>query len=238
MKPLELIPQTSERGPLTFGPALGWARSTSTRFKPRPDGLVENIGGMAAYLQGTSKNHDLFPDATFDVDYPAAGSFAVRIDQVTAKGATLNLSVDSQPALTLELAAAPAGSHANPAVDALLTIPVPEGKHSIHMENTGPDWIRIRDFTLTPYSPRLCVFAKGDAHSVIAWIYRRPPSSGDSITGMLQLPGLSPGNYRLVWWDTDQGKIVKQEQTSVSADHALTVLIPPIVKDLALWIDR
>jgi hypothetical protein len=238
LKPIDILRQTADRGPLTFGPALGWASSTQTHFHVLNDGKVDGIVGMSAYLQGIGKNHAMFPAATFDVDYPAAGSFAVHVDQITANGAKLVVSIDGQIASTLDVAALPEGSRLKPNVDDTLSVEIPNGKHSIRLENVGADWIRIRDFTLTPYAPRLGVLAKGDAQSVFAWVFRRAPRDSAAVVGTLQIPGLTSGEYQANWFDTDHGTVVKQENLSVTNPGPASLTTPPVEKEIALWIAR
>jgi hypothetical protein len=248
LKPLEVSAQTDKLGPLVFGPGSGWAPSKSTEFTVKPSGFIEGLGGMSAYLQGndTNKHHAMFPQATFNVTYPSAGTFAVRVDEMTGEGANLQISVDGQKVTSLDLGAPPAFNFGggggggqnrprpNPRLNASLEVPIAAGAHSILLQNNGPDWIHIRDFTLTPYAPQLAVLAKGDSDFAVLWIYRRA-KSGDPISGKLTVPGLADGSYHVVWWDTYQSKILKDETLSATAG-SLTLTTPPIAQDVAVWI--
>jgi hypothetical protein len=89
--------QTVDRGPLVFGPGRDWAPSTATSFAVKADGSVENLGGMSAFLQGRGANHAMFPFASFEVNYPDAGTFAIEADQTTPSGARLEASLDEKP---------------------------------------------------------------------------------------------------------------------------------------------
>jgi hypothetical protein len=163
---------------------------------------------------------------------------------MTPDGARLEISLDGQHMTTLDLGAPPAfnsGSgeneahrRPNPRLNTSLEIPIPAGKHTILLQNTASDWIHIRDFTLTPYAPELAVLAKGDSDFAVLWIYRREKSSSQPISGKLSVPGLKDGSYHVVWWDTYQSKILKEETLSVSGSLMLTT--PPIAEDVAVWI--
>ena len=247
--PIQVEVEATSRGPLKFGPGVDWAPSRQTHFTIAPSGKLQGVNGMSAYLQGTSNNHDMFPSGTFDVDYPSAGTFAVHADQVTAQGARLELSVDGGPATSVNVgpvtnAGGPAGGQArgegdgNARIDVTLSIPVPAGKHTIRMENTGPDWIHIHDFTLNPYASALGVLAKGNSESAVMWIYRRDQTKSVQDKTGISVPGLSGGNYRVVWWDTYQGKIIQESKQSVVENQPLKLDAPAMTTDVAAWIEK
>ncbi len=246
-KPIPVEVETDRRGPLQFGPGLDWAKSRQTRFTISPAGTLEGISGMSAFLQGRSSNHAMFPSATFDVDYPSAGTFAVHADQITARGAQLELSVDGQPPSSVVLGAAAADDgqpgtrnmrhNGNIQIDTTLSIPVSAGKHTIHMENIGQDWIHIRNVELSPYAPTLGVLAKGNGESAVLWIYRRNKADATPTSGKLAIPGLIAGSYRIVWWDTYKGEIVKDENADLSDAGSLNISTPAIARDIAVFID-
>jgi hypothetical protein len=243
-KPIAVEAQTTGRASLRFGPGIDWAPSRQTHFTLPRDGNPQGIGGMSAFLQGKSNNHEMFPFAEFAVDYSSAGTFAVHVDRITASGAQLELSVDGEPATSLALgqsSPAPVGraqGNNGSRIDATLAIPVPPGNHIIRMENTGLDWLHIREFTLAPYAPALAVLAKGNADSAVLWIYRRDQLDPAPITGIVSVPGLAEGSYRVAWWDTYKGEVVKEESGVVKNAQPLRLTTPLIERDLAAFIDR
>jgi len=48
----------------------------------------------------------------------------------------------------------------------------------------------------------------------------------------IEIQGLAPGNYRIQWWDTHTGDIIRTEQLSVTQDP-LRITIPPFSGDIA-----
>jgi hypothetical protein len=90
-----------------------------------------------------------------------------------------------------------------------LTASVPAGKHTIRLENRGADWATIGRITLSPFGPALRAMGKigpGLRRFVAPPRRQRHAAAGqNSVTGTVTLPGLAPGNYRLVWWDTRAG---------------------------------
>ena len=200
---------------------------------------------MSAYLQGNGKNKKMFPQAVFHVNYPAAGKFSVRIDEVTPDGARLEVGLDGQPAATLDFGPAPQpqpGRESRPEFrrnlrpNATLEIPIPEGEHTIRLENTGPDWVHLDQFVLTPYAPQLGVLAKGNENMAVLWVCNRSPAKDQTVSGTLHVPGLAAGSYSVNWMDTRKAKIVSQQMVTASGSDPLTLTTPPIADDLAAWI--
>jgi hypothetical protein len=106
------------------------------------------------------------------------------------------------------------------------------------MENTGADWIHLRGFTLTPYAPALAVLAKGNNDSAVLWIYRREHADAAPISGSISVPGLDAGDYRIIWWDTYKGEVLKEEAGRVTEAAPLTFTTPTIALDAAVIIER
>jgi len=242
MKPIEVVAETATRGPLRFGPGTSWAPATLTEFTIKSDGVVDGLGGMSAFLQGNGKNKSMCPYILLHVNYLEAGSFAVEVDQTTPSGAQLNVELDGKPAATMDFEPPPLPPGRtglpprNPRPDAMLELPIPQGEHTIRLENTGADWAHISKFVLTPYAPGLAVLAKGGKNLVVLWVYNRAPAAGRTVTGKLRIPGLSAGSYDVAWMDTRSGKIVRRTSLQAIDGQPLTLDTPPIAADIAAWI--
>ncbi len=248
MKPIEVVAETPYRGPLRFGPGTSWAPARVTDYTIKPSGFVEGIGGMSSFLQGTgTPNYAMFPFALLHVDYPAAGTFSVRVDETAPDGARLEAEVDGNLAGTLDLGAAPpprpgpdgkisppGTSHPN----AALEIPIPQGEHTIRLQNTGPDWAHLSEFVLNPYAPELGVLAKSGRDLTVLWVCNRISDSGQVVSGTLQVPGLAAGSYHVAWMDTRTGTIVSEETLAATGAGPLMLTTPPVWKDIAAWIKR
>jgi Domain of unknown function (DUF5060) len=244
LKPIEVIPQTPKLTALSFASGMGWGAGKQTEFSIKPSGFIEGLGGMAAYLQGNGKNHDYFPVAVFHVEYPEDGTFSIRLDEMTADGATLEVQVDGKEAAQVILAAPPVfgpsspqgPQRRNPRLDTTLEVPINAGKHTIQLHNSGGDWVHIRQITLTPYVPQLAVCAKGNDQFAALWIYRREATGDESISGTLRIPGLAEGTYRVTWWDTTRGEVLGNETANATESNGLTLKTPPIGQHIAAWI--
>lgn len=245
MKAIDVVAQTPDRGPLRFGPGLGWEKSQTTEFTALPTGKVAGLGGMSGYLQGDN-NRAMFPAATLNVEFPTAGTFAVRLDEAAKDGAALAISVDGKLQTTLTIDAAPEPQQPaegprrereNVRLSSTIEVPVAAGSHVIRLENTGKDWVHLREFALTPYAYELAALGKANDELAVIWVYRREPGEG-TIAGTLSVPGLRDGDYRVAWWDTTKGQVVGETAATVSGGAALPLATPPISHDIAAWIQR
>ncbi len=238
LEPIDVVVDAGALGPLTFGPALGWAPSRATEFTALPSGRIEGGSGMSAYLQGDS-NRAMFPHATFRVNFPKNGEFAVAFDGVAPGGAAVDISVDGEVRATATLAPPRDGDEAEPRPLALtLSVPLSAGEHEIRLENVGPDWIRIATFTLSPYAPPLAVRAKGDADLIVLWAYRRDTTAAATPIehATLILPDVPAGRFNVDWVATATGTVVSRGEST--SDGTLRLSPPAITHDLAAVVRR
>lgn len=236
LAPGALSVQTEGRGALVFGPGAGFGKAARTEFTVLQSGIVDGIARFPAYLQGTA-HRSLCPEVTFKVDYPQPGAFTVRLGRVSKAGARVTLAVDGEVRATRDFAP----SDQDKAIDASLEAQVPAGSHTVRIENTGADWVRIRQFALSPYSPALGVVGRSSRDYCIAWLTNRTTANADpppAVAGKLTVAGLQAGAYRATWWDTSTGKTVREDTLTVSGRDPLALNTPPIVRDVALSVTR
>lgn len=239
LEPIDVLADTGGRGLLSFGPGIDWAPSLTTDYVVKQTGKVEGLGGMSAYLQGDS-NREMFPHAEFSVDFPEDGTFAVRFNQLSTDGANVELAVDGEvrSSVTLDPPSADDEEQARPSPLRLaISTPISAGEHTIRLTNTGADWIRIGEITLTPYAPELAVKAKGNDELVVLWAYRRddttiPKGESESLA-TLAVPDMPAGSYAVQWIDTMSGEVVGLLEVAISEDGPLTLNPPPITTDIA-----
>ena len=236
--PIEVAADTGRRADLVFGPGIGWGDSPSRDFVVKPSGVVEGLGGMSAYLQGDN-NRALFPQATFAVDFPADGTFAVRFDELSPLGAKLAVTVDGRPAAVVVLDP-PAGAAGPSDLRVGVELPLAAGWHAITLRNNGKDWVHIAEVSLSDYAPELAVLAKGDDALAVLWAYRRNPADADAppLTATLTVPGRRPGRYEVTWVDTATGEAASTAAATAGDDGVLTLRTPPIRQDFAAILRR
>jgi hypothetical protein len=89
------------------------------------------------------------------------------------------------------------------------------------------------------------VFACRDDRQALIWLLRGDRGAvlpnvlprDETTTNLgLTLRGLMPGNYRIVCWNTAEGRAASEGCAAVDADRLLRIDLPPFVNDLALAI--
>lgn len=139
--------------------------------------------------------------------------------------------------------------------DKEFVVPVPKGKHTIELDNRGIDWCTVPVLRFTPYRDRQ--FAEVDVVGMqtetmaLLWVHNQASNfqkeRGEergtrdelvAIKGLrFAIMGLQDGRYRIVQWDTWQGKIVK-EWRAESRKGQLTVRLEEVKRDWALWVQQ
>ncbi len=224
--------KTSALSAVSFGPGGDWGKGEQTDFTVDASGDVPGVGKMPSFLQGAA-HRDLFTRANFAVNFPKAGTFTVAVRQSSKAGAHLVITVDGAKVGERDFPAASADQNlSGPG----LAVPIPAGKHTIRLENTGADWLVLQKLTLSSYGPGLRVLAKGSATHAVLWAYR-PAPSGEKIAGTITLPAFTPGKYHVQWWDTRGGKPMEPARTAaVGANKTLVLQTPAIAQDAAALI--
>ncbi|HZT41539.1 MAG TPA: DUF5060 domain-containing protein [Chthonomonadaceae bacterium] len=241
LMPMNLTVETAQRAALRFGPGGGWETAKENEFVVGTSGPPAGIGHYPAFLQGQG-HRDMTPKPlTFQVAYPQAGTFAVSVGQVAKAGAHLKLSVDGH---SVEQDYPAADKDYTPkSGQETLSVDVPAGAHTVTVENTGKDWVVIREFTLSNYASALAANARAGQDYVAAWVYNRDnlgkKGAQSTAAGTLRLPALKPGKYQATWWDTYNGKALDTTDLTVTGDkEAATLSTPPIANDVALYVVR
>jgi hypothetical protein len=241
--PMLLPVETSERAALSFGPSGGWGKATQTEFVVGSSGPPAGMERFPEYLQGQN-HHEMIPKPlTLQVSYPQPGTFTVTVEQVAKVGAHLKLSVDGQ-AVEQDYPSSDT-DYAPKAGQETLKVDVPVGAHTIVLDNSGHDWVRIGRFTLTNYASALAAQARVGKDYAVAWVYHRGNVEAaaeeglSTATGKLSLTGLQKGHYEATWWDTHSGKSLDTAELTVSDDkQAATLVTPPIMRDVALYVAK
>jgi hypothetical protein len=235
--------ETSQRAALRFGPGGGWGKATQHEFVVGASGAPAGIEMFPAYLQGTSKRALMPKPLTLQVNFPQAGAFVATVGQVARMGGKLVVSVDGKPTER----AYPAGQadYRPKAGEETLRVEIPAGAHTITVENTGEDWLLIREFALSNYAPALTARARLGKEFAVAWVYHRANVDAESdenrtpASGRLTLTGLKPGRYTATWWDTRAGKPMGSAEVTVGKEKEGAVLTTPsILRDVALYVSK
>ncbi len=234
---------TSQKADLRFGPGGGFAAAGQTDFVVGESGAPPGMDKFPSFLQGQAHREMIPKPLTFQVSFAQPGKFGVTLGQVSKAGAHLKVTVDGK---TVERDFATADKdHAPKAGEATLQAEVPAGSHSIAVENTGRDWVSVREFSFSDYAPALEAKARINKDYAAVWLYHRSQWDAPKdahltpASGRILLTGLQSGKYRATWWDTREGRSIDASDINVTKDkESPTVATPPIERDVALYVTR
>ncbi len=225
---------------LTIKPADKWGKVYAKEFTVLKNGDL--IGGTPTkYLQG-EKGAKLDGKQVYHVDFPSEGNFRIKVGMV-AHQARLLVYLDDKKVLDREFTTGPGKEGPwkrslyrrdkkvyQCVYDQFLEIRVPAGKHAIRIENSGKDWIGIKEITLTDYVSEIYANARclglvvGD--EILFWIqnksynwkntyYSKEPAPIKN--AYLDVFDLEEGAYKVEWWDTFKGDVISREKVSTKS---------------------
>ena len=237
-----------------------WGEAGGDEITVTTEGEVK--GKINQFVHGMAKDGTIRVTPLFHLDYPSDGKFILEVSTV-AVGADISVYVDGEKAWEHEFHPGPGKGEWTSSrldkeyevyiaqYDKKYEIPVSKGKHDVRIENTGDDWLRLKGITLTGYrdesAPFVRVIGLSKDEEAILWIQNKENTWGNAyqkekeITPIkdisFDLAGLSDGEYRIEWWDTEKGTVTKRETVS-SSGGILTVEIPEVATDTACKIRR
>ncbi len=239
-------------------PAGGFRRRKVNAFRIGADGTINDPTELLELLHGDGHG-DLRNPPVFEVEYPEPGRFTVHVGRVSNSG-LLRIRVDGE--LRLEKAF-PCGEGLGKSAtyrprwklwesvyDDPVSIDIPAGRHTIEVENTGTDWIRVKSYSfggcLQVRNPNLLCAAIGTERIAICWFQNRdsswynhhqrkdvPRVPASTVT----LQGFPRGRYTVEWWETWKGRPTRTETLETNGP-TLELQLPPIATDLAAKIRR
>ena len=248
---------------LTVPATLEWGKTPASEYTVGRDGEVD--GGPVAMTLGAPRRgvaDELFSQITWRVDMPQPGTVLARLGQVCTR-ARLQVSVDGNLVLDRELAAGEPGKGpwketrflAQYKVwvsnyDEDLAIDVPAGKHTLTFANTDGDWLQIRSLTLPSYRssryPDVNLLGLTSDSLLLLWVQNRESTWRTEADGKqprelaglrLSVPVPADGPWRVQWWDTFTGEIIRQD-TPTATGGALSMTAPTFARDLAARLER
>lgn len=140
--------------PFTDGdvtPAKGWGESSLTTFT-LPDALRDgSLAQCSSYLQGTRNRKLQKEPITYTFVSTIAGTLKVHLDQVSKAGAQVTIQVDGKN--VVERTWDPTDQDRK--VKDVVEVSISSGRHTLVLENTGTDWVHIKQVVLPAVSPAL-----------------------------------------------------------------------------------
>ncbi|MDQ2732950.1 MAG: hypothetical protein M3Y56_14935, partial [Armatimonadota bacterium] len=233
--------ETPGRSDLRFAPGAGFGAAAQTDFTVDKTGPPAGMEKFPSFLQGDF-HRALFPrPLTFHINNDQAGSFILRLSQVAKAGAHVRMGLDGQ--FTEKDFPPAAGDYAPPPGQGDVQVDLPAGPHTITIENTGKDWVVIRDLIFTHYTAALAAIGLVGRQSAVFWVYHRANVDAplgketDAAAGKLLVTGLPPGHYRVTWWDTRAGEPLKTDKVYAGKGSEGAALDTPVIlRDAAVYL--
>jgi len=248
--------QTTYRELQFTGKGDNWKKPDKIVFAIKEDGTVDDVSRLPSLLHGNAHSSIRKP-ITFQVNYPVAGKFILRIGKVGENG-LLKVTLDGKEVASVDL---PTGKGLGVSSEYAeqwkrwettynkdVEIEVPAGKHEIQIRNDGNDWIAIDYILLTNYltnvKPNLRVLGIQTSDRALIWVQNkdytwfkvRDNAQINSVPPVrLTLSGFANGTYKLELWDTANGVVIEQKETTVT-DSTLSYDLPEVKQDYALKI--
>lgn len=237
----------------------GFRKPAANVFAIRPDGSASSEEELLDLLHGNS-HRDLINPPTFEVTFPADGTFVIHVGRVSNSGA-LKVFIDDRLVWERDLPCGEGLGKSSRYVeqwklwetvyDEDMSVPVKAGKRRIRVENHGNDWVNVPRYVFkgcrTAETQSVNAYALAAESAAIVWIQNndstwvnharhaaeiRPFPAAD-----YTLHGFPDGAYEVEWWETWKGAPVRRE--TVRAKNSRLTLCPgPVATDVAAKIRR
>jgi len=189
----------------------GWGKAEVLEFALPTE--ADRFARVPRYLQSTKGPHADMIGGPIRLSFRAErpGKVQLRLAEISAAGADLNLRVNGavvaqQSWPTLEKTRPDAS---------VLTGSFPAGAVIVELENTGSDWVVVRDLILTGLGPRATVHGVGDKSLALLRITRAAGAEGPLVGPMTGL-GLPDGPATVRVFNLDGGGVREVPATLAS----------------------
>ncbi len=204
-------------------------------------------------LHGAALHPELHNPLVLRVRVDRTTRFEIDVSTVSGSGgANLRIGLDGAPALSRDFPVPDGTEKSDELRNHAGTYPIvlAKGVHTLRIENTGTDWVKVeyRLLGVVPRRTSLNAWAVvGDA-TAMAWVRlagrtwravaeqrRAIPPAPPSV---MRLRGLRSGTWRTEVWDTWAGKPLSTLRTRVGIEGTVRIVLPRIEKDVAVKLVR
>ena len=257
LPPRSLEPETWRD--LVLNAAGTWGKSVENDFTILPiEGPGDKI--LPGFLYGDMKP-DLHTPVNFHVDYPTAGRFEFKANSVSTR-VHFRVTVDDAIVLDKVLSADPVKEGETPEYASTKLRPeynsyqatfnksygieVAPGKHTISVSVLEGDWVSVAEYRFTHYTsnrfPPVNLYGITNGRAAYVWAQHNAHTwlavkSGETIApvqnAQIVLHDLPVGQYAVTWWNTSNGKPIREDSVSGTND-GLTLPLPELKTDVAV----
>ncbi|GLR17283.1 hypothetical protein GCM10007940_18980 [Portibacter lacus] len=232
----EMVPHESKviNAPtdLVFQPTINWGQLADTIIKVDNGLITPASPALSSFLYGSSYNTQFRSPPTFEITNTDSGIFSVTTGNDTSSMARIVVSLDDD--VLIDSLAIPNSTY---------EITVPAGFHKVKVDNTGKDWVSIKEYFIEGqgtqgYSVALMgkeklsgagwVLNKGYNHNTIGEGDLPDPVESAS----LLIQDVENLFYTVTWYETLSGELIGSELVA-AVDHSLILEVPTVYWDLA-----
>ena len=235
LQPFSAVVECAQQVPLSISAGEFWQHRPPVDMDYPVDGTLPLLAAnVSATLVGSAASIAAgFPyRAAYHLDLPRPATMHIQLDSVARKGGSLTVSVDDKVSLSHQWPGVP--SIPDPSV---LEVQVGAGRHTLLLENPGPDWIGVSKIDLGLEVPALALIGRRNEGFIEAWVWHRTnlfstnPSA--PVAGTVLLGDVPAGTWKVTWWDTTLG-VPSQSSTLEHPGGLLRLPTPPISRHAAV----
>ncbi|MGE9294437.1 MAG: cellulase family glycosylhydrolase, partial [Puniceicoccales bacterium] len=205
-----------------------------------------STASLSRFIHGIKNHPELHNPLTLEGDFPAGARHTIKIRSVSSHGgAKLVVRVDGDERLHKDSPPLPTPGGPMHQYNGVYSINIPEGEHSVTIDNTGADWFEATytlESFLDPDAIAMDAFgSQGDIGT--AFIYLANPSHRwEYINRGLQpasvpatqmtLNGMNADTYQIEYISTNDGSCESIQHLSAN-NGVLTIDVPQFHKDIA-----
>lgn len=238
LQPFSAKVECAEQAPVAIEAGQFWQRRAAPDMDYPVDGRVPiEAANVPAILSGSPDGiADGFPGrATYHLDFPNATTVRAIVDGVSPKGGALRVSVDGR------IVAEQAWAGGIAFKQAAVPVPIAAGRHTILLENPGPDWIAMPEMDLGVSASALALIGRRNNHFIAAWVWHRANlyalNPTPAVAGTLDLEDVAAGSWKVTWWDTVKGAALPSTVVA-HPGGVLKIPTPPIYRHAAVVLTR
>lgn len=236
------------QGPASWEPSPANRPTTLTITR---DGKIRNISNVSGVLHGKINHSNEHNPLTIQMDLPHPTKIKISVQGVSGYGgAHLIVSLDGKTIIDKDMPNNdPANVQTMQQYNGIYEIDVPEGKHTVVVENIGTDWIYVNyiiEKALPQTSPTLRAYGLRGKNTSIVWVENQDHTwykvnvlkhdAEEEKDTILTIPNWENGIYEVRFWDTYLGREISKRTVEVE-DGIFSVELPTIAKDVALRIN-
>lgn len=232
----EAVAITGANGDLELSPTGDWGSTSDDFITIHSDGSTtpERVD-LGVYLYGNQWNTNLRNPPTFEVNYPTGGTFSVQTSVLISNNPKLAIYVDGRLILS-----------ATAQSNAIYSVEIPAGIHSIKVDNIGRDWMTIAAYIFENLGSKIdaYVLRSEDKKVIAGWVLNNDYNHqflqdnglpNPVVGGQLEIENQTSEEYVIEWFDCLNSNFVSKENFN-GVNENTKLVVPDLIWDMAFII--